>query len=1241
MKKKKFFSYMLLGLLAVGATGTVTSCKDYDDDINGLQTQVTSLNEALAKQKSDLEAEIATLKNDLTAADARLEGLVQTAQNAANAAQQAANKAQGTADDALSKATANASSIADEIVRAKAAELALQTRLDVAESTLTSLQGQIDKLNANKLDKTEFADSIVKIYGRLEAVETGLGGALTRIGAIEGRLTTAEGNIVDLQRGLADEVLAREAVAADLAQQKEALGRLKDQLENTTSDLNTKISNLKNTVEGYNTALNTKIDNLKTDLEAKIADAQRTLQNQITALGERVTTNEGDIATLKGNVNDIYTKISQLQNEINILNVFCTGQLRSLVFIPSAYYYGIEATEVFTLNYWQYTDFKGANWVLANADKEEPVGYDKSERYNSIVGSTATDVTASYHMNPGIADEPDTVTIIDADKKAIEPTRASDAFITTKSFKKNNEQLDVKLKFRNPAAIKSIPNDGFVTVFAAQAHYKTADKDTTVTSDYAALYKTTITDVVLAKTNSRVDKNYTGQVNTTATDFKNAHDNLHSTLNDQAKSHLIPSVYDAMAIAHQDELVYNQTLDLSKLVEVHYTDADGAHKTFSSNDLDRYGLGLKYELTASFEGGNATSEAAHAGINGTTFRAQLPKRDGKAYSWDEYNKTNFSDDSLKTSSVGRQPIVRFSLVDKNNNDRVIDYGYIKIKFILPEQSTEYKQNVTVTYVGDPYVYNSDCVPAEYKLTTTWNQIEYDVLQLTGLNKKAFDENYENDGHLVVNGQDVVKQFNVATVNAIKNSDAASAKELNPYIGTVLDNYDAESSETQTFTWTISSSELEKALYGKKSHDPFQIAILYKSKNAKVYPDVYVILRTGAITINTPSGQFLTDNGAEKIREFWYKDNGNGNTELGNAEIHAQTLSPEDPQAKVYAEDFDDTFSDVFVGNNISLANVNDVTTNKDFASGKRLYNFVFSASNVGKKFKGYEANGDGKDGYSVVEWTLGVSADGKTLVATHKNGNKLSQNQVVATIDGTWSNATGIKTQKVSYDGPMNDMSEAANSLLNYVAHNKLADDVLKAIVALKVKTNVCEHELALTNNEFNVRFLRPINAVTNEKELTDAKDSKQVIYIKDLVDFTDWRDYAFADHASYWTYYNIKDIKVVGMTGKGVSDANPSNGLMNNYIYTTMTTTEKAEPNKLDDKVVQSTISNQVRFFNVRGTGIGNDKYGHILYENLSSTVHDFTVRVPLAITYEWGTLYTTVDVKVNATQSNAKARK
>ena len=46
---KKYLSVILFGALMLGTTGTFTSCKDYDDDINSLQTQITANADAIKK----------------------------------------------------------------------------------------------------------------------------------------------------------------------------------------------------------------------------------------------------------------------------------------------------------------------------------------------------------------------------------------------------------------------------------------------------------------------------------------------------------------------------------------------------------------------------------------------------------------------------------------------------------------------------------------------------------------------------------------------------------------------------------------------------------------------------------------------------------------------------------------------------------------------------------------------------------------------------------------------------------------------------------------------------------------------------------------------------------------------------------------------------------------------------------------------------------------------------------------
>ena len=82
MKKSYFFKFFVFAL--VGALVILPSCKDYDDDISGLETSVS------------------TVKSDLTA----LQSSVSSAQSAATAAQSTATDALAKANEALAAAQA-------------------------------------------------------------------------------------------------------------------------------------------------------------------------------------------------------------------------------------------------------------------------------------------------------------------------------------------------------------------------------------------------------------------------------------------------------------------------------------------------------------------------------------------------------------------------------------------------------------------------------------------------------------------------------------------------------------------------------------------------------------------------------------------------------------------------------------------------------------------------------------------------------------------------------------------------------------------------------------------------------------------------------------------------------------------------------------------------------------------------------------------------------------------------------
>lgn len=68
------------------STGVFTSCKDYDDDIDGLEQKYTDLNTELSAQKTSLEKALAGVQADADAA--------QVAADAAKAAADAAKQKQ-------------------------------------------------------------------------------------------------------------------------------------------------------------------------------------------------------------------------------------------------------------------------------------------------------------------------------------------------------------------------------------------------------------------------------------------------------------------------------------------------------------------------------------------------------------------------------------------------------------------------------------------------------------------------------------------------------------------------------------------------------------------------------------------------------------------------------------------------------------------------------------------------------------------------------------------------------------------------------------------------------------------------------------------------------------------------------------------------------------------------------------------------------------------------------------------
>lgn len=1069
MNKKKIFGYLFMGLLAAGATGTVTSCKDYDDDINNNKSAIQALQSDLAKAKTDLESEISSLKTQLETANGTLKAL-------------------------SGKVDANTA----DITKAKSDIAGLESRLKTAEDAIKSINTTL----ALKADQKALEDSCASIYGKLESVTDGLG------------------------KSLKSEKDDRVAADADLQQQIDALNKLIG---------------------------NGSVDDAKTVYEKLLADVK--------ALQEK--TQDLDVEALTSQLQGLSNSIDKINANINVLNVLLEKSLRSLVFIPQSYYWGVEATKLLYLDF-DYVDDQA--WISdMNWDKKEAKGYDDDTRYATAEGTKVLSFAATYHMNPSSAKLDDKTTKVSVESGDLEyvNTRAAAAGFSVKSWAAENGVLTVNLDVKDPAKIKSVKDNQMITNFATKVNVATKnDKDTTITSDYATLYTEKVSDLKLALTNNEVNKHLfpnaaKSELSPCEVASGTSYGHLMQTVNEASKK------FDAQVFCNWDQI-----LDLRTLVETHFKNVDG---DFAKLDESTFNANFKYvfTLTALYKGTNATDESAHAAIasDGYTFRPQAPTADGK--------QAAYGSDQVRAQEVGRTPVVRVTLVDKQTG-KVYDYGYIRIK-IVDEKESPVQVDKSISYQGADYAYNGECTPNAWSFATKWYITEQDLYKELGLTREEFENNYTLDGD-----DDQLTQYQAdkdgkfqKLANNIGNASTVKDKDTDP-----------DGTKSSILKWELTSAEAFKLFVTDKKAGE-SIAIKYISANKAVGPDVYVVFKTGNLIGTLPSASLDLD--PQKNATVWAAKDGVAGS--GKYELDMNVDSPNDHNIKANGDKpFEKTLAEAFVGNKINaaaiLTNLVDKTAGKEYEASKLKLDLQFAKANEGKEFKGVSGK----------TYVLSVVANGKTLEAYIKGTHAT---QAVVKIEGRDVNA-----QKAVYQE-----TEFAKDLLNYKKHNELDENTLTAIVGIYAK-NAC-HELPLTNNTFNVRFLRPLNITNTSAEVEDAGTEAQVIDLMSLLTFTDWRD---AWQKGYDKFYGIKGVKVAGVAN-GQKISQNADVLTDQNGNTTM--------------VPLQSVNGAIDFVY---------SYGKLTYKNYNTTTADFKVQIPVVVTYDWGEVPQTIIVNVKRTHSNAK---
>lgn len=511
--------------------------------------------------------------------------------------------------------------------------------------------------------------------------------------------------------------------------------------------------------------------------------------------------------------------------------------------------------------------------------------------------------------------------------------------------------------------------------------------------------------------------------------------------------------------------------------------------------------------------------------------------------------------------IGREPLVRVILNDTVHN-KIAAVAYMKIK-IAENVTTADPTQITKDFADNTaFTLNCDDANPALNKKVTWYEIENKILADNEVNmsKLEFEDTYELDGSATD-----LTQFDKNTINA---------NAISPKIGKVIvTTADVNGTMTQVLQWTMSGNEaythFNTADATGKKPTSISTYVRYTLKSGKTAPNKYIYVKftwtPSAININ-PVANFGNVN---KIQQSWYAAN-NLTAGTGYDEIHGNVEQMGKPTSN---DEFKFDIKNSLVGNKI--------TVDKMAAPYDKLNSTV--AANAKFTFV------DGHDFYA--------SADGLTLY-----GDK----------------AKTFKIATLTADGVV-EMSKDAKALvlLNAYSPKELAN-VLTARVA--VKSNLCWGAgIKINNNEFDVKFIRPISVESATAEFTDAVATTSKVNLT----FKNWNGFDFTDpnrafpSTDYFAYYKVSKIELD--TDNATTDLN---GNSNDLL-----------------KKVTSLI--ELKYTAPTENPIQANKYGTLTYNNNGLTVGTFHITIPAKITYEWGVLNTEVVVTVKESQVARTVRK
>ncbi len=1142
---KKFFSAFLLMTAMVLSVGTFVACNDLTEEMETVQTQATS-NAAAIKALGD---QITALQQALATAN----GEIEKAKAAGEEAKAAAAQAKA---DAIKAAE-------EECQELKAA---LEAKINENAQGLKDLTAVVSAKIAGieeKLDKMATVAQVEKAVADLVKADTELG---IQIEALKKYAADSLATIAQLE-GLRKDL-------TELAQKSHA-------------ELSQLIGSTASALSSYMLDNDSTVNVLKGDVK-KLEEGLKALEGRMTAAETAIAKINADLVTLK---------------------TFVEKSLRSLVFIPELYVDGIEATEYTYMPYVALKNPTPATTVLTGQD-ERNVSYkiqNKPADWEFVANTTPLYKNpvhyVTYFVNPDNADLTGAqLAFISKDVEAITkasaaaPAVAGDFQIITVE---DGTTKEVRNAVRVPMTVtgKNVKGAKNASIFALNADVVRNGADTTVSSDFANLYASTLTldAIAYAKANTAV----------TGTACPETGKN----------PHLYTTIYAALGNVPTLSVKYDGSIDLRKEIETHFTIASNSKKAVEHAvyenvygtgsklpvaEQNPYGLKWNFMLIDYTTGTNATSDSQHCKLEGSVLTP--------------CGVTNgVANGVANPVSIGKRPLVRVTVTDEAG--KIVLVGFIKLEIT---REAGYKVAETT-----PFETVFSCNTAEFK--QTWAQFVDNVLEPTSdLSMEEFRAMYEIQvgAQYIKSGEKFV---------ALPTTKVAK-------LGTVTENPNPTGTTTDVLYWNVTSEEQERVYENAGSTETIYVRYILKTSNqtpATEYEGIYVPLK---VTVSKPVGKVT-----KKIAEYWFnnkaminvqKPTDNGSTETWTTPINQvwekNTPNFNAPKNYIAGTTYGTNYHYYFaaVQPKYTVGGVEyQLTVDNTSVVIKNGYNYhnVAAAKLVVKD----NAKLPELELAYALDATKGVYAN-NTLYAEYKatpTATTLTKVEI-ATID-----ANGVITY---------ERTDVAMLLLNAFASYTRDKAQLFANIGVVAHIGTCDIAMSLNENETNAyTFLRPINVEPKTgAQFVDAQDNGSTVNVMDLIKITDWRNEDFGKvvvngtnttypNGWYFAYYDVYDVTV------DVANA-------------------KCNLNQADGSFVKmSDVTNFIKLTHVEGTypttatydmaSKGTEAYeaykaayGVIKYENNGNNVNAFQIKVPVTFTYDWGKITVDAVIPVVKTMGN-----